>query len=84
MTNRKLERDCGYLFSIKQRSDESLKDFVQGFNRAMLEVSAVDTKVVAAATVQRVLANSPFNLSITKLKFISMDQFIAKAEKYIL
>ena len=84
MTNRKIERDCGYLFSVKQRSDESLKDFVQRFNRAMLEVPAVDTRVVAAAAVQGVLANSSFHLSITKLKFVSMEQFIAKAEKYIL
>ena len=50
----------------------------------MLEVPAVDVKVVAAAAVQGVLANSPFHLSITELKFISIEQFIAKAEKYIL
>ena len=84
MTNRKIERDCGYLFSIKQKSNESLKDSIQRFNRAMLEVPAVDTRVAAAAAVQGVLANSPFHLSITKLKFVSMEQFIAKAEKYIL
>ena len=64
MTNRKIERDCGYLFSIKQKSDESLKDFVQRFNRAMLEVPAIDTRVAAAAAVHGVLANSPFHLSI--------------------
>ena len=84
MTNSKLERDCGYLFTIKQKSDESLKDFVQRFNRAMLEVPAVDTKVAATAVVQGVLVNNPFHLSITKLKFISMEQFIAKVEKHIL
>ena len=84
MTNRKLERDCSYLFSVKQRPDESLKDFVQRFNQAMLEVPAVDTKVAADAAVQGVLANNPFHLLITKLKFISMEQFIAKVEKYIL
>ena len=50
----------------------------------MLEVPAVDTKVVAVVAVQGVMANSPFHLSITKLKFISMEQFIAKVEKYIL
>ena len=50
----------------------------------MLKVPAVDIKVAVAAAVQGVLANSPFHLSITKLKFISMEQFIAKAEKYIL
>ena len=48
MTNRKLERDYRYLFFVKQRSDESLKDFVKRFNRAMLEVPAVDTKVATA------------------------------------
>ena len=84
MTNQNLERNCGYLFSVKQRSGESLKDFVQRFNQAMLEVPVVDTKVAVATAVQGVLANSPFHLSITKLKFISMERFIAKAEKYIL
>ena len=52
MMNRRFERDCGYLFSVKQRSDESLKDFVQRFNRAMLEVSAMNTKVATAVAVQ--------------------------------
>ena len=61
-----------------------MKDFVQRFNRAMLEVPVVDTRVATAMVVQGVLANSPFHLSITKLKFISMEQFIVKVEKYIL
>ena len=41
-------------------------------------------EVPAATTIQGVLVNSPFHLSITNFKFISMEQFIAKAEKYIL
>ena len=84
MTNWKLKRDYGYLFFVKQKSDKSLKDFVQRFNQAILEVPVGNIKVAAIAAVQGVLANSPFYLSIMKLKFISMEQFIAKADKYIL
>ena len=43
-----------------------------------MEVLAVDTKVVVAAAIQGVLANSPFHLSITKLKFISMEHLLQK------
>ena len=45
IANRKTERDCSYLFSIKKKKDESLKDYVMRFNRAKLKVSGVKLKV---------------------------------------
>ena len=84
MANKKIERDYGYLFSIKQKNNESLKDYVMRFNRAKLEVPGIESRVVAAAAVQGLLVESSFYLSISKLKFTTMEQFIAKVDKYIL
>ena len=84
MANRKIERDYSYLFPIKQKKDESLKDYVMRFNRAKLEVPGVESRVVAAVAVQGLLVDSPFYLSVSKLKFITMEQFAAKVDKYIL
>ena len=84
MANRKTERDYSYLFTIKQRSSESLKDYVMRFNRTKLEVPGVESSVAAAAAVQGLLVDSAFYLSVSKLKFTTMKQFAAKVDKYIL
>ena len=43
MANKKTKRDYNYLFSIKQKNNESLKDYVMRFNRAKLEVPGVES-----------------------------------------
>ena len=53
------------------------------YNRAKLEVSGAESRVVTAA-VQGLLVDSPFFLSVSNLKFTTMEQFTAKADKYIL
>ena len=81
MASRKTKRDYSYLFSIKQKKEESLKDYVMRFNKTKFEVPNVESCVAA---VQRMLVDSLFYLSISKLKFTTMEQFAAKADKYIL
>ena len=54
------------------------------FNLAKLEVLGVESRVAATAAVQRLLVDSAFYLSVSKLKFTTMEQFAAKADKYIL
>ena len=49
MAKRKTKGDYSYLFFIKQKKDESLKDYVIRFNRAKLEVLSVESRVAAAA-----------------------------------
>ena len=71
-------------FLIKQKKEESLKDYVMRFNRAKLEVPGVESHVAAAAAVQGLLVNSLFYLSVSKLNFITMEQFAAKVNKYTL
>ena len=51
MANRKTERDYSYLFSIKQKNNGSLKDYVMRFNRAKLKVAGVESRVADATTV---------------------------------
>ena len=84
MANQKTERDYSYLFYIKQKKDESLKDYVMRFNRAKLEVPRVESHIAAAVAVQGLLVEIPFYLSVSKLKFTTMEQFVEKADKYIL
>ena len=84
MANHKTERDYSYLFSIKQKKDESLKDYVMRFNRAKLEVPEVESRVTATAAIQGLVVESPFYLFVSKLKFTTMEQFAVKADKYIL
>ena len=64
MANRKTERDYSYLFSIKQKKDESLKDYVIRFNRVKREVPRVESRVATAAAVQGLLVESPFYLCL--------------------
>ena len=84
MANRKIERDYSYLFTIKQKNNESLKDYIMRFNRAKLEVPGVESRVAVTVAVQELLVDNAFYLSVSKLKFTTMEQFTAKADKYIL
>ena len=48
MASRPVERDTSYLFTVKQRSNESLKDYLGRFYKAMLEIPGVEPKVAVA------------------------------------
>ena len=84
MANRKTERDYSYLVTIKQKNNESLNDYVMRFNRVKLEVPGSESRVAVAAAVQGLLVDSAFYFSMSKLKFTTIEQFIANADKYIL
>ena len=84
MASRPAERDTSYLFTVKQRSNESLKDYLGRCYKAMLEIPGVEPKVVVAAAKQGILEDSPFLNSISKSKRVTMEEFREKAEKYIL
>ena len=49
MASRPAERDTSYLFTVKQKSNESLKYYLGRFYKAMLEILGVELKVVATA-----------------------------------
>ena len=51
MANWKTARDYNYLFMIKQKKEESLKDYVMRFNWVKLEVPGVESRVATAAVV---------------------------------
>lgn len=76
---RLVEQDSSYLFTIKQKSNESLKDFLGHFNKATLEILRVETNVAIATRKQEVLNNSTFFNSIFKCELITMKQFKEKA-----
>ena len=84
MASRLVERDTSYLFTVKQRSNKSLKDYLGRFYKAMLEIPGVEPKVAVAVAKQGVLANSPFFNSISKSRLATMEELCEKAEKYVL
>ena len=48
MASRLAERDTSYLFTMKQRSNESFKDYLGRFYKAMLKITEVEPKVAVA------------------------------------
>ena len=49
MASKPAERDASYLFTVRQKNDESLKDYLGRFYKAMLEILGVEPKVAVAA-----------------------------------
>lgn len=82
--SRLAKKGSSYLFTIKQKSDEPLKDFLGRFNKAMLVIPEAETKAAIATVKPGVLMNSTFFNSILKCMLITMEQFMEKAQKYIL
>lgn len=70
--------------TIKQKQGESFQDYLRNFNKVMLEVPSLKKRVALEAVKQAVLWNSPFYLSILKVKIGTFKQIREKAEKYIL
>ncbi|KAL0428390.1 UNVERIFIED_CONTAM: hypothetical protein Slati_3013800 [Sesamum latifolium] len=70
------------LFSIRQKEGESLKDYLQRFNTAALEVSSANQEVKASAFVQGLMDGDFFKL-LAKKPATKFDILLARAAKYI-
>ncbi|KAL0443941.1 UNVERIFIED_CONTAM: hypothetical protein Slati_2116800 [Sesamum latifolium] len=70
------------LFSIRQKEGESLKDYLQRFNTAALEVPSA-TQEVKASTFAQGLMDGDFFKSLAKKPTIEFDVLLARAAKYI-
>ncbi|KAL0449249.1 UNVERIFIED_CONTAM: hypothetical protein Slati_1481300 [Sesamum latifolium] len=73
-SNRKHRKTESSLFSIRQKEGESLKDYLQRFNTAALEVPSPTHEVKASAFIFKSLAKKPAT------KF---DVLLARVAKYI-
>ncbi|KAL0367316.1 UNVERIFIED_CONTAM: hypothetical protein Sradi_3621700 [Sesamum radiatum] len=70
------------LFAVRQKDDEPLKEYLQRFNAAALEVPAA-TKEVKANAFSQGLLDGDFFKSLAKKPVSKFDALLARAEKYI-
>ncbi|KAL0447906.1 UNVERIFIED_CONTAM: hypothetical protein Slati_1918500 [Sesamum latifolium] len=70
------------LFAIWQKDDEPLKEYLQRFNTATLEVPSATQEVKASAFSQGLL-DGDFFKSLAKKPVSKFDAFLARLAKYI-
>ncbi|KAL0428673.1 UNVERIFIED_CONTAM: hypothetical protein Slati_3042100 [Sesamum latifolium] len=70
------------LFAVRQKEDEPLKEYLQRFNTAAMEVPAATQEVKASAFSQGLL-DGDFFKSLAKKPVSKFDALLARAAKYI-
>ncbi|XP_073020996.1 uncharacterized protein [Primulina eburnea] len=70
------------LFGMKQQESETLREFVQCFNSAALEIPAATPNIMISAFTQG-LRGGEFFKSLVKKPPSSYDDLLARAEKYV-
>ncbi|KAL0444126.1 UNVERIFIED_CONTAM: hypothetical protein Slati_2135300 [Sesamum latifolium] len=80
--NKRYPKTASYLFTIIQREHESLRDYVQRFSEAVLEVPHVNPELLASI-MQQNLRRGRFRESIAEKPPATLDEFLIRAEKYI-
>ncbi|KAL0393025.1 UNVERIFIED_CONTAM: hypothetical protein Sradi_2525300 [Sesamum radiatum] len=80
--NKRYPKTASYLFTIIQREHESLRDYVQRFSEAVLEVPHVNP-VLLANIMQQNLRMGRFRESIAGKTPATLDELLVRVEKYI-
>ncbi|KAL0451529.1 UNVERIFIED_CONTAM: hypothetical protein Slati_1131000 [Sesamum latifolium] len=81
-SSRKLRKTELSLFAVRQKDDEPLKEYLQRFNAAALEVPAATQELKASAFSQGLL-DGDFFKSLAKKPISKFDALLARAAKYI-
>ncbi|KAL0451770.1 UNVERIFIED_CONTAM: hypothetical protein Slati_1155100 [Sesamum latifolium] len=81
-SSRKVRKTELSLFAVRQKEDEPLKEYLQRFNTAALEVPAATQEVKASAFSQGLLDGGFFK-SLAKKSVSKFDALLARAAKYI-
>ncbi|KAL0462456.1 UNVERIFIED_CONTAM: hypothetical protein Slati_0133200 [Sesamum latifolium] len=81
-SSRKLRKTELSLFAVRQKDDEPLKEYLERFNAAALEVPAATQEVKASAFSQGLL-DGDFFKSLAKKPVFKFDALLARAAKYI-
>ncbi|GFZ19296.1 hypothetical protein Acr_28g0000010, partial [Actinidia rufa] len=82
MSCRNRQKNASHLFTIHQKENESLKEFVKRFNQAILEVEDPSDKVIIMAMMER-LRPGPLFDSLSKNVPETLSALQSKADKYI-
>ncbi|KAL0449478.1 UNVERIFIED_CONTAM: hypothetical protein Slati_1504200 [Sesamum latifolium] len=81
-SNRKLHKTELSLFAVRQKDNEPLKEYLQRFNAAALEVPSATQEVKASAFSQGLL-DGDFFKSLAKKPVSKFDDLLARVVKYI-
>ncbi|GFZ08175.1 hypothetical protein Acr_19g0011120 [Actinidia rufa] len=82
MSCRNRQKNASHLFTIHQKENESLKEFVKRFNQAILEVEDPSDKVIIMAMMEG-LRPGPLFDSLSKNVPENLSALQSKADKYI-
>ncbi|KAL0402682.1 UNVERIFIED_CONTAM: hypothetical protein Slati_4298100 [Sesamum latifolium] len=80
--HRKLRKTELSLFAVRKKDNELLKEYLQRFNAAALEVPSA-TKEVKASAFSQGLLDDDFFKSLAKKPVFKFDALLARAKKYI-
>ncbi|KAL0396511.1 UNVERIFIED_CONTAM: hypothetical protein Scaly_0099500 [Sesamum calycinum] len=80
--NKRYPKTTSYLFTVIQREQESLRDYVQRFSEAVLEVPHVNPELLTSI-MQQNLRRWRFRESIVGKPLATLDELLVRAEKYI-
>ncbi|KAL0281765.1 UNVERIFIED_CONTAM: hypothetical protein Sradi_7289600 [Sesamum radiatum] len=80
--NKRYPKTASYLFTVIQREHESLRDYVQRFSEAVLEVPYVNQELLASI-MQQNLRRGRFLESIAGKPPATLDELLVRAKKYI-
>ncbi|XP_073154198.1 uncharacterized protein [Henckelia pumila] len=81
-SSKKYQKTYLSLFVMKQQDQETLREFIQRFNGAALEVSTATPDILISAFTQG-LKEGEFYKSLVKKPPSSYDDLLARAEKYV-
>ncbi|GFZ11313.1 hypothetical protein Acr_22g0007110 [Actinidia rufa] len=82
MSCRNRQKNASHLFTVHQKENESLKDFVKRFNQAVLEVKDPSDKVIIMAMMEGLRLGPLFD-SLSKNVPETLSALQSKADKYI-
>ena len=82
ITSRQQPKSSLYLAQVRQTKEETLRDFLVRFNKESVQVKDLDPKVALHLLVDA-LRPGPFTTSLAKKEAKTMDEFLARSEKFI-
>ncbi|KAL0445647.1 UNVERIFIED_CONTAM: hypothetical protein Slati_1692600 [Sesamum latifolium] len=80
--NKRYPKTASYLFTVIQQEHESLRDYVQRFSEAVLEVPHLNHELLASI-LQQGLRRGRFRESIAGKPPTTLDELLKRAAKYI-
>ncbi|KAL0313166.1 UNVERIFIED_CONTAM: hypothetical protein Sradi_5715900 [Sesamum radiatum] len=80
--NKRYPKTASYFFTIIQQEQESLRDYVQQFSEAVLEVPHLNHELLASI-LQQGLRRGRFRESIARKPPTTLDELLKRAAKYI-